>query len=148
VQENGVQFALFSRNGRSVTLCLFAAEEDGSPFLEISLDPRQNRTGDIWHAYVEGLSPGSLYLYRVSGPFEPEKGHRFDPEKLLIDPYAKALAGSCGYAAALPSIRRRISSRVVSRRRYTASKKQRRQRCIYVTGPLFRRLYLLAAACR
>ena len=53
-----------------------------------------NKTGDIWHIEVEGVGPGAYYLYRVDGPYEPHKGHRFNPNKLLLDPYAKAVTGS------------------------------------------------------
>ncbi len=102
VQERGVQFALFSRHGRSVSLCLFSEQQEEQPRREIVFDPKQNRTGDIWHIFVEGIGPDQLYLYRVDGPYEPQKGHRFDAERLLIDPYAKALAGKSGYAARGP----------------------------------------------
>lgn len=89
--EGGVNFAVFSRNAIAMTLCLFDRAEDGAAACEIRLDPRQNRTGDIWHVFVEGLSPGALYLYRADGPFIPERGYRFNRNKALLDPYAKAL---------------------------------------------------------
>jgi glycogen operon protein len=59
---------------------------------EIELDPRLNRTGDVWHVQVEGVGAGACYLYRVDGPNEPQKGHRFSPDKLLLDPYVKAVS--------------------------------------------------------
>lgn len=89
----GVQFALFSRHATAVYICLFEESGDSRPRTEIELDPHENRTGDIWHIHVEGLYAGSLYLYRVDGPYEPANGHRFNPNKHLIDPYAKALTG-------------------------------------------------------
>jgi len=91
--EGGVQFALFSRHATSVVLCLFEHAQQADPTREIGLDPSGNRTGDIWHIAVDGLGPGALYLYRVDGPYEPERGHRFNPNLYLIDPYAKALTG-------------------------------------------------------
>ena len=89
--EGGVNFAVFSRNATAVTLCLFERPEDETAAQEIRLDPRQNRTGDIWHIFVEGLEADALYLYRADGPFMPERGYRFNPHKVLLDPYAKAL---------------------------------------------------------
>ncbi len=89
----GVNFSLFSRNGTAVSLLLFRFPEDGSPMAEFRLDPRLNRTGDLWHIYVHDLAPGALYLYRVDGPYLPEQGLRFNVNKCLIDPYAKALSG-------------------------------------------------------
>ncbi len=91
--DGGVNFAVFSRNALAMTLCLYDSPEDGEAMMEIRLDPHQNRTGDIWHVLVEGLKPGALYLYRAEGPFLPERGFRFNPNKVLLDPYAKALTG-------------------------------------------------------
>jgi isoamylase len=88
-----VNFSVFSRNGTAVSLLLFREAEDGTPMAEITLDPRKNRTGDLWHVYIHGLAPGTLYLYKVDGPYLPELGHRFNAHKALIDPYAKALSG-------------------------------------------------------
>ncbi|HUW69772.1 MAG TPA: glycogen debranching protein GlgX [bacterium] len=90
----GVNFAVFSRHATSVLLCLYAKPDDGVPIFEYRLDPRQNRTGDIWHVLVEGIGPGALYAWRADGPYMPQNGYRFNPNKILIDPYAKAL--SCG----------------------------------------------------
>ena len=86
----GVNFAIFSENASRVKLQLFDSPEAGEPHSSIGL---QERTSDVWHAYIPGVGPGQLYGYRVDGPYEPEKGHRFNPSKLLIDPYARALAG-------------------------------------------------------
>ena len=85
---NGVNFALFSENARIVELCLF--DEQG---VETHRIPVKNRTHNHWHIYIPGLKPGQQYGYRVHGPFEPGNGHRFNPAKLCIDPYAKALSG-------------------------------------------------------
>jgi isoamylase len=88
---NGINFALYADNAIGVELCLFENNEDGKESAKIQL---AERTHQIWHAYLPGLTPGQLYGYRVHGPFEPMNGHRFNPNKLLIDPYAKAIAGT------------------------------------------------------
>jgi isoamylase len=85
---DGVNFSLFSEHAERVELCLF--DEDGR---EERLDLRE-RTAFNWHGYVPGIGPGQRYGYRVHGPWAPEAGHRFNPAKLLIDPYAKAIDGS------------------------------------------------------
>lgn len=85
----GTNFALFSANGQKVELCLF--DETGQhQVARISLP---EFTDEVWHGYIMGIRPGTLYGYRVSGPFEPHNGHRFNDNKLLIDPYAKQLHG-------------------------------------------------------
>ncbi len=94
VCADGVNFCVFSRNAVAVFLELFKNSDDDSPYKTITLDPKINRTGDLWHVFIEGLKPGALYLYRVDGPFEPEKGHRFDANTHLIDPCALALTDS------------------------------------------------------
>ena len=88
---DGVNFAVFSRHATSGRLCLFLKADDAIPFFDHRLDPVQNRTGDIWHIHVDGIKPGALYAWRVDGPYMPEQGYRFNPNRLLIDPYAKAL---------------------------------------------------------
>jgi len=88
---DGVNFALFSRHAALVRLELFDRSEDSAPVRSIVLDPAHHRTGDVWHVWVEGIRSGQLYGYRVEGPYEPEKGHRFNPNKLLVDPFATAL---------------------------------------------------------
>jgi len=91
VCKDGVNFAVFSRNGTKVVLDLFRTSEDSEPYTQIELNPQQHRTGDVWHAFVPGLTAGTLYLYQVDGPFEPFEGHRFNFNQFLTDPYAKAL---------------------------------------------------------
>ena len=90
----GVNFAIFSENATKVELCLFG-EPDGPPTDTISFT---ESTGHVRHCYVHGLTIGQLYGYRVHGPYEPEKGLRFNPAKLLIDPYAKALVGKVDWS--------------------------------------------------
>ena len=89
VKDRGVNFALFSAHATSVTICLFS--EDGKT--ETGRLELPGKTGDVWHGFVEGLKDGQLYGYRVDGPYEPSQGHRFNPNKLLIDPFAKTLFG-------------------------------------------------------
>ncbi|MDR0320353.1 MAG: glycogen debranching protein GlgX [Treponema sp.] len=89
--HEGVNFAIFSRNATAVTLIIFESPNLGSPCVEIPLDKREHKTGNIWHCFIRGLPAGTCYLYRADGPYFPEKGQRFNPHKTLMDPYAKAL---------------------------------------------------------
>ncbi len=101
----GVNFAVFSRHGTRVTVCLF--DEAGK--VETARIHLPEREGDIWHGHVAGLRPGQLYGLRVDGPYQPDQGHRFNVNKLLIDPYARRLTGEpvwgdalMGYKAGAP----------------------------------------------
>jgi isoamylase len=85
---NGTNFSLFSENAERVELCLFDAE-DHETRVEVT-----ERTAFNWHCYIPGVGPGQRYGYRVHGPYDPATGHRFNPSKLLIDPYAKAIEGA------------------------------------------------------
>ena len=93
VEPEGIGFSIFSRNAESMTLCIYGEAQQGEPIFQYRLDPRLNRTGDIWHVLVVGLKVGALYLWRADGPYLPRKGHRFNINKALVDPYAKALTG-------------------------------------------------------
>ncbi|HET6569303.1 MAG TPA: glycogen debranching enzyme GlgX, partial [Rhodothermales bacterium] len=84
----GVNFTLYSAHASGVELVLFGHSSDAAPSATLKLT---ERTGPIWHGYVPGLRPGQLYGFRVSGPYEPDKGHRFNPNKVLLDPYAKTI---------------------------------------------------------
>jgi isoamylase len=86
----GVNFALFSAHATKVELCLF----DGAGKEELQRIELPEFTDEIWHGYVKGLRPGTVYGYRVYGPYEPERGHRFNHNKLLLDPYARAHVGT------------------------------------------------------
>lgn len=88
-QPGGVNFALYSVHATGVVLLLFGAS-DAVPEHEVRLE---TRTRNVWHAFVAGLRAGQRYAYRVEGPYEPAQGLRFNPNKLLIDPYARALHG-------------------------------------------------------
>lgn len=87
---SGVNFAIFSENADGIDLCLFAK---GVPDTETARIPLTAKTGQIWHAYIPGLKPGQLYGYKAHGPYSPAQGFRFNPGKLLLDPYAKAISG-------------------------------------------------------
>src|SRR3954467_11495833 len=87
---HGVNFAIFSESATAVELCLFDHVDAPQESHRI---PLTERTNQIWHVFVPDIRPGQLYAYRVDGPYDPEHGARFNKAKLLIDPYAKALAG-------------------------------------------------------
>ncbi|MFL5730328.1 MAG: glycogen debranching protein GlgX, partial [Cytophagaceae bacterium] len=102
----GVNFALYASNATGVELCLFDSPDSPKESAKIFLPEKSHQ---IWHGYVPDLKPGQLYGYRVHGPYEPSQGHRFNPNKLLIDPYARAIAGTvqgnaalCGYEPGNP----------------------------------------------
>ncbi|MBT0956139.1 glycogen debranching protein GlgX [Alphaproteobacteria bacterium KMM 3653] len=86
----GVNFAVFSENASAMHLCLFSP--DGSR--EIAQIPLPERCGNVWHGYLPGVTPGTPYGYRAYGSFDPEKGHRFNPHKLLADPYTRETIGA------------------------------------------------------
>ena len=92
VLPGGVNFAVYSRYAKQVEILLFESASDKRPTQVISLDPQRNLTYDYWHAYIPGLSAGQIYAFRADGPFEPERGLRFDRDKVLLDPYGKCVA--------------------------------------------------------
>ncbi|MBC8279009.1 MAG: glycogen-debranching protein, partial [FCB group bacterium] len=92
VNGGGVNFALYSKHASAVTLALFDSPADTEPCFEFALDHESNRTGEIWHVFVEGLTAGQLYGFRVNGPRGVDHGHRFKPDRILLDPYARAVA--------------------------------------------------------
>jgi len=87
----GVNFALFSEHATAVALCLYDEHDPGKEVRQIRVE---QRTDQVWHVYIPGIRPGALYAFRVNGPYEPRQGHRFNPAKALLDPYAKAIAGT------------------------------------------------------
>src|SRR4051812_19322445 len=93
----GVNFALFSAHATAVDLCLF----DATGRREARRIRMPARTDQVFHVYVQGLRPGQLYGYRVFGRYEPNAGHRFNPHKLLLDPYARLLSGRIRWHDAL-----------------------------------------------
>jgi isoamylase len=94
----GVNFALFSEYATQVELCLFDAVNATQESHRLSLS---EYTDHVWHAYLPDVVPGQLYGYRVHGPYAPQQGHRFNPHKLVLDPYAKARAREMQWADGL-----------------------------------------------
>jgi isoamylase len=92
---SGVNFSLFSENATRVELCLFDSIDSPRESRRIDL---VERTDQVWHAYLPEARPGQLYGYRVHGPFDPNAGHRFNPNKLLLDPYAKSIASTVDWS--------------------------------------------------
>ena len=95
---SGVNFALFSENATGVELCLFDNQNQSRETRRIRIT---EQTDQVWHAYLPEARPGQLYGYRVHGPYNPAEGHRFNPTKLLLDPYAKSIAGLIRWSDAL-----------------------------------------------
>ena len=91
INPGGVNFSVHSKHATLVELLLFDDVDAAAPAKTILLDPRENRSSYYWHAFVPGIGAGQLYAYRVHGPYIPEQGLRFDSEKVLLDPYAKAV---------------------------------------------------------
>jgi isoamylase len=98
VLSGGVNFSVFSRQAARVELLLFEHAEAAHPARVVTLDPRTHRTYHYWHVFVPGIGPGQLYGYRAFGPFEPQRGLRFDPSKALLDPYGRAVVVPEGYS--------------------------------------------------
>ena len=91
VLPGGINFSVFSRQATRMELLLFDSAEAAQPVRVIDLDPRSHRTYHYWHIFVPGIGVGQLYAYRAFGPFDPERGLRFDPSKALLDPYGRAV---------------------------------------------------------
>ncbi|HEY6226624.1 MAG TPA: glycogen debranching enzyme GlgX, partial [Verrucomicrobiae bacterium] len=89
-QEQGVNFSLFSEHATAVDLVLFDTVDDERERLRVRM---RQQSDQVWHVFLPDLKPGQLYGYRVEGPYRPLEGLRFNPTNLLIDPYAKAIAG-------------------------------------------------------
>ncbi|AEX85147.1 glycogen debranching enzyme GlgX [Marinitoga piezophila KA3] len=94
VDPGGVNFAIFSKNGESVTLELYQNFYDEKPSHIFILDPQKNKTGNTWHIYIHGIKHGQFYGWRIDGIYDPKNGKRFNKYKLLSDPYAKAISSS------------------------------------------------------
>lgn len=98
VYEDGVNFSIFSRNATGVDLLFFDHEDNGKPSRIIQIDPWTGRTYHYWHVFIPGVRAGQLYGYRVRGPYEPDKGMRFDPAKVLLDPYGRGVVVPRNYS--------------------------------------------------
>ena len=92
---NGVNFAIFSEHATEVHLCLFDSLDSPKENVRI---PLREQTEQVWHAFLPDVRPGQLYGFRVYGPYDPNHGLRFNDSKLLLDPYAKAIAGQVNWA--------------------------------------------------
>src|SRR6266853_1539909 len=114
VLPGGVNFSVYSRNASGVELLLFDREDDALPARVITIDSATNRTYHYWHVFVPDLQPGQLYGYRVHGPFDPSSGMRFDPGKVLLDPYG------CGVV--VPKNYSRVTARLEGDNASTAMK--------------------------
>jgi isoamylase len=95
--HRGVNFSLYSRGSTGVDLLLFDQPNDPLPARIIPLDPGRNRTFHYWHVFIPGIKSGQIYAYRVSGPYQPELGLRFDATKILLDPYGRGIVFPDGY---------------------------------------------------
>ena len=105
VTPDGVNFSVFSKRATAIELLLFDDARAAAPSRVVGLDGRAHRTYHYWHVSVPGLQAGQVYGYRAHGPFAPERGLRFDAQKVLLDPYGLAVAVPPGYdreAAARP----------------------------------------------
>ncbi len=94
----GVNFALFSENATAVELCLFGGPQGNDEQTRIAITEQSDQ---VWHIYLPGIRPGQRYGYRVHGPYDPANGHRFNPHKLLLDPYAKTIDRALQWSDAL-----------------------------------------------
>ena len=98
IRDGGVNFSLFSRKATGVELLLFDQEDDSRPIRAIDIDPRSNRTYHYWHVFAPKVKPGQIYGYRVHGTFDPAIGLRFDPTKILLDPYGRGVVVPKNYS--------------------------------------------------
>jgi glycogen operon protein len=96
LSAGGTNFSVFAKGSTAAQLLLFDRVDDPEPSRVMDLDPRSNRTYHYWHVFMPDVGAGQIYGYRMAGPFEPEKGLRFDPQKLLLDPYGKCVARPAG----------------------------------------------------
>ena len=98
VRDGGVNFCLFARGATAVELLLFNTPDAPHPQTTIRLNPKKNRTFHYWHVFLVGIAAGQAYAYRVDGPYDPENGLRFNPNKVLLDPYARLVTGWRNYS--------------------------------------------------
>ncbi len=106
VLPGGVSFSVYSRSAFGVELALFDSQDDVEPSRVIPIDPATNRTDHYWHVYVPDVKAGQLYGYRARGPFDPAAGMRFDPDKILLDPYGRGVVVPRNYRRAAVCLHR------------------------------------------
>jgi isoamylase len=131
---SGVNFSIFSRYASRVQLELFDHAEDSEPVKVFNLNAALNRTGDVWHVWVGGIGHGQLYGYRIDGPYEPKRGHRFNFNRLLLDPLAQAVSqtpawnflSALGYDSVSPE-----QDLVMSKQNNSSSMRK----CVFVNEP-------------
>ena len=136
IVPGGVNFSVYSKHATAMELLLFGRVDAARPTRVLPLRPTWHRTFDYWHAFVPGLKAGQLYAYRAHGPYVPHEGHRFDAQKVLLDPYGRAVAVPAHYdrkAAArpgAPAVEKRLSRKSASRTSSApmATTSQRRRR--------------------
>src|SRR5512139_4261667 len=100
MRRGGVNFSVYSRSATGVELLLFDSGDDNRPSRVVRLDPVVNRSYHYWHVFVPGVQAGQLYGYSVAGPYDPAKGMRFDPGKVLLDPYGRGVVVPKNYSRA------------------------------------------------
>lgn len=93
VQTDGINFCLYAPKAIAVQLLLFDSPTSPQPSRTLSLNAQQNKTAHYWHIFVLGLAAGQVYAYRVSSPYDPASGLRFNQNKVLLDPYARTVVG-------------------------------------------------------
>jgi glycogen operon protein len=98
VSADGTNFSVYSKHAKRIELLLFDCVDDARPERAISINPATNRTYHYWHVCVPGIRPGQLYGYRVAGPYDPANGMRFDPAKVLLDPYGRGVVVPKNYS--------------------------------------------------
>ena len=98
VVPGGVNFSVYSRTASGVELVFFDRDDDAAPARTIAIDPATNLSYHYWHVFVPGVKPRQLYGYRVYGPFDPATGMRFDPSKVLLDPYGRGVVVPKSYS--------------------------------------------------
>ena len=103
VHSGAVNFSVFAKSATALELLLFDDVNAAQPSRVIPLDPKRHRSYHYWHVLVPGLEPGQVYAYRAQGPFAPERGMRFDGQKVLLDPYGLAAAVPCSTACSTPT---------------------------------------------
>lgn len=116
VTPQGINFSIFSKDAVKVSLCFFESPVSPEPYATLDFDPAVNKSGDVWHALVPEAKPGDLYLYRIDGPHEPERGLRFDYSRYLLDPYAKCYSEGSVYKAYAESSTRGLDTMYIKGR--------------------------------